>query len=234
MTKVNNFHQLSVADRNKIEVLLQAGTRKADIAILLDRHISTIYREISRNTAARGKGARRYEGSNAHRKTMLRHKEKPKRIRFTKELKEGIKTLMEGEKLSPELICGYKKRRGEDCVSHETIYKWLWECKHSNKRENATYKNLHKHLKHFGRRQKRKNKKDNRGCIQHRVSIEMRPKVIEKRTRVGDKEMDLVLGKDRKPGLLILQDRKTRMVWIDKIESKSATYINSKIKKVGS
>lgn len=229
MDKIKVFHQLSEQERSKIEVLIKAGNSKAEIADLIGRHISTIYRELSRNTPKRGVGAKVYNASNAQLKTEKRHKLKPKRVCFTDDLKTKVYKQIVDDKLSPELIAGAAKRNNEVCVSHETIYKWIWQCKHGNKQKDRKYKSLCKHLKHHGRHRKRKNSHDNRGCIQYRVSIEKRPEIANKRNRIGDEEMDIVLGKNHSPGLLVLQDRKTRMTWLDKIDNKKADYIEKKI-----
>jgi transposase, IS30 family len=232
MNKIKSFNQLSEQERSQIEVLLKSGKSKAEIAVLLGRHISTIYREINRNTPKRGRGAKVYVASNAQLKTQNRHKQKPKAIRFTDSVKADVYKQIKEDKLSPELIAGSAKQSNCFSVSHETIYKWIWQCKHGNKQKDRKYKQLCKHLKHYGRRRKRKNSHDNRGCIQQRISIEKRPKIVNERKRIGDKEMDIVLGKNRKPGLLMLHDRKARMTWLEKIESKSADYIEKKINKM--
>lgn len=233
MNKIKrSFSQISEAERIKIEVLLQEGNTKQQIADKLCRHVSSMYREVKRNTAARGIGAKVYNADKAQYKTVLRHKTKHKRQSFSPALKQTVKGCIEQEKLSPELIAGRMKKQQQYCVSAETIYQWIWKCKHGNKRKDTPYKELHKYLKHYGRRQKRRNKKENRGCLKNRISIENRPAKAGKRTRIGDKEMDIVLGKNRKPGLLVLQDRKTRFTRLEKLKGKSAAYIEKKINKV--
>jgi len=114
-------------------------------------------------------------------------------------------------------------------VSHETIYKYIWKCKHSNKKELKRDKNLHKYLRHHARRQKRSKLKQNRGCIQNRVSIEKRPKVVNERKRQGDYEVDLMMGSNHKPGLIVLTDRKTIETKLIKISTKKAKSIAKKI-----
>ena len=67
------------------------------------------------------------------------------------------------EKLSPELIsAGWKKdnRRG---VSHETIYKFIWQAKFSNRKEHKNFKKTYQLLKLGKKRRQRGNYKDNRG-----------------------------------------------------------------------
>ena len=90
--------------------------------------------------------------------------------------------------------------------------------KHSNTKENRDYKYLYKELKHAKRRQKRGNIKDTRVSIPNRVYITQPPEILEQRKRVGDLEADLMMGKDHKSGLLVLNrqshinyhDRKTK------------------------
>ena len=59
------------------------------------------------------------------------------------------------EKWSPELIAERLSKESENCVSHKSIYNWIWTAKHSN------HKDLYKYLRNTGRRQRHKNLKDN-------------------------------------------------------------------------
>jgi len=232
MHKVRTFSQMNKEDRIKIETMLKVGYSQSEIAKSLGRSDSTISRELRRNIPKRGKGALEYRANNAQTKTDQRHKLKPKAVKLTNEMKSKISKLIIENRLSPELISGRARTQKLDMVSHETIYKFIWASKHGNKRSERPYKALHKYLKHCGRKRKRGNLYDNRGCILERVSINKRPEYINQRKRIGDAEMDIVLGKNHKPGILIIQDRKTRKSWLEKIESKNAIYINRKIKKI--
>jgi IS30 family transposase len=57
---------------------------------------------------------------------------------------------MKYEKWRPELIAKRLAKESEICVSHETIYKWIWTAKYSNPRDHNSYKKLYKHLRHNG------------------------------------------------------------------------------------
>lgn len=232
MCKVRTFSQMSFEERLKIKALLETGHSQKDIAQLLNRSASTISREFNRNIAKRGRGSGHYCAESAQRKTVQRHKNKPKAIKLTDELKCKIKKLIVHDRLSPELISGRAKLEKVEMVSHETIYKFIWTSKHGNKRSGKAYKTLHKFLKHYGRRRKRGNVYENRARILNRIPISQRPDHINLRKRFGHAEMDIVLGKNRKPGILIIQDRKSRKTWLKKIEHKNAKYINSKIKSI--
>ena len=140
-------------------------------------------------------------------------------------MKQQASQLLMIEKFSPELISAQWRKNEKSGVSHEKIYKWTWDCKHSNRKQSVQHKQLYLHLKHGRRRRKRGNYKDNRGSIAHRVSIEKRPKIVDKRNRVGNLEVDLIIGKNHQSGLLITLDRATLITTIDKIKSKKPKHI---------
>ncbi|MBA2330138.1 MAG: IS30 family transposase [Flavisolibacter sp.] len=212
-----NYTQLSLEQRYQIEALLKAGIQQKLIADQLGVHASTICRELKRNIAKRGRTAGVYKACGAQRKTDLRHHQKAKQIVFTDQLKHLVaKQLME-QKWSPELISISDKM-----VSHERIYQWIWECKHSNKRKNKRYKKLYQYLKHGKRRRKRGNRKDNRGIIPNRISIENRPAIVKKRKRLGDIEIDLMMGKDHKGALLVATERSTLHTRLKKLAGKNS------------
>ena len=226
---MKKYKQLSLAQRYQIESLSKAGLPQTQIASLLYVHKSTICRELKRNTPGRGRTTGQYIGEHAQQKTDLRHCAKAKRILLTEELKKRIAGLMQYQKWSPELIAKRLAKEGEPCVSHETIYKWIWMAKHSNHRDHAEYKRLYKDLRHTGRRQKRSNAKDNRGVITGRVGIEQRPEVVKTRSRIGDIEVDLMMGEKHKSALLVMTDRATLVTMIEKLDSKNADEVYNKM-----
>lgn len=190
MTK--KYSQLTQEQRYHIEAFRIAGHSQSFIANAIGVHKSTVCRELIRNTPKRGKGAKVYHATNAQKKAEQRHFLKPKVIRFTEGLKAEMRQMMEEEKYSPELVAAQWARDGVDGVSHETIYKYIFDCKKSNKKLHRRDKYLYKHLKHGKRRRKRGNYKDSRGLIPNRISIEQRPKIVDKRKRPGDMEVDLI------------------------------------------
>lgn len=131
---MKKYKQLTIHQRYQIEALLETEKSKTKIANIVGVSASTIYRELSRNTAKRGRTAGIYIANNAQRRTDNRHKNKPKRILLTEQLKARIASLLRYEKWSPELISERLPIEGKACVSHETIYKWIWSAKKSNKK----------------------------------------------------------------------------------------------------
>lgn len=232
MHKGKSYSHLSKEERAQIKVLLEADKSKREIARLLDRHPSTIGRELRRNTPKRGVGAKKYCEVIAQRRCIVRHKTKRKAIKFNEPMKAVTRILLSREKWSPELISAKLREMIPEFVSHEWIYQWIWKCKRSNRRKDKPDKELYRFLRHGKRRRHRGNRRDNRGIIPARVMIDQRPDIINQRRRNGDMEADLVLGKNHQPGLIILQDRKNRLVQLERIRSKRTQEIKSKIEQM--
>lgn len=226
---MKKYNQLSLEQRYQIQALLSANETYTSIALIVGVNKSTISRELKRNVPKRGFGAKEYSAEKAWKKTQTRHKTKPKAQRFTQEMKDQIVAWMQIDRLTPELIYAKACMAGMEMVSHETIYTWIWEMKKSNRREDRKYKAVYRYLKHGKRRQKRGNIKDSRGIIPERTSIEKRPKIVEKRKRIGDYEVDLMMGKEHKSALLVITDRATLKTKMRKIQGKNSKVISQKI-----
>ena len=228
---MKHYKQLTLSQRYQIQSLLQVGYTQTQIALELSVNKSTISRELKRNIPTRGQTANTYVAEHAQRKTLYRHSSKTKAITLTDHLKARIAELMCHNKWSPELIAKRLAKEEEVCVSHETIYKWIWTAKHSHHRKHKDYKNLHKHLRHTGRRCKRRNLKDNRGAILNRVPIEQRPAIVDQRKRIGDIEVDLMMGSNHKSALLVMTDRATLVTILEKLNGKGAEHVYQKMRK---
>lgn len=228
MHKVKAFTQLSEGERLKIEVLLGQGLSIRRIAALLKRAASTICREVRRNAAKRDG----YRAAVAQHKTRRRHRDKPKHRVFSEAMKRFVKEGLEREKLSPELISVQGRKKWDDFVSHEWIYRFIWRAKFSQKKEDKAYRHLYTHLRHARRRRRRSRKRHNRGNILQRTFIEQRPCSANLRKTRGHLEGDIVLGLQRKPGLLVVLDRKTRKTWLRKLPRKDAAFVGEKLKAI--
>jgi transposase, IS30 family len=220
MIKVKRFTQLSEEERIKIEVLLRQGLSMTAIAGVLERSVSTVSRELRRNQSARS-----YTAVSAQVQTMRRHRVKPKRIIFDEQMKAFVCEQLYKKKWSPELISVAGRRQLKNFVSHEWIYQWIWNMKFSQAARDKPYSHLYEYLRHASRKRKRGRKRHMRGNILERKWIDERPREAKQRKVAGHLEADIVLGKDRKPGLLVAIERKTRKVWIRKLKSKDAGYV---------
>ena len=119
-------------------------------------------------------------------------------------------------KYSPEQIAGVAKKNGDNCVSHERIYQFIWQ----DKRKKGT---LYLDLRNRGRRYKKRSViYDKRGTIPNRTDISQRPSEVELRERFGDLEIDLIIGKNHKGAILTINDRATGLGKLRKLEGKDA------------
>jgi IS30 family transposase len=123
---------------------------------------------------------------------------KPKTVKFSTQMKEQAVSWLSLEKWTLEIISVEGHKTGKYPMSIESLYQWIWQCKHGNKEADKAYKKIYTHLKNGRHRRKRGNKKDGKGVIHNRVFIEKRPKIVEKRSRLGDIEVYFMMGKRHK------------------------------------
>ena len=57
----------------------------------------------------------------------------------------------------------------------------------------------------------------------------MRPEIVDKKERIGDLEIDLVIGKDHNGALLTINDRATGLLFMGKVDTKESIAIETKI-----
>jgi IS30 family transposase len=199
----------------------QAGKEQNKIAAKLGVHPSTISRELHRNTGPRG-----YRPKQAQQKTLHRRFTARKAVKMTPETIDYINSKLR-EQHSPEQIAERMKfdcHRHAQAVSHERIYQHIWQ----DKAQGGT---LYKHLRIGGtkQRRKRRNSRDMRGIIPNRVGIEKRPKIVERRIRIGDWEGDTVIGKNHQGALVTLVDRKSKLTLIGKVDRYTAEAVEQTI-----
>ncbi|MGZ4970570.1 MAG: IS30 family transposase, partial [Methylobacter sp.] len=102
---------------------------------------------------------------------------------------------------------------------HERIYQHIW----TDKRNGGT---LYQHLRHsHKKRKKRYGSKDKRGQIRNRISIDERPEIVAQKTRIGDWEIDTVIGKNHQGALVTIVDRVSKFTLIKKVASKHAEVV---------
>lgn len=156
---------LSAAQRYTISQLKKQNFSLSRIGEIIGKDKSVICRELARNCDGRN-GEYRYDL--AQRKYEKRMRSKPKFRRFTDEIRSYVTEKLKDD-LSPEQIVGRCRLLGMPCVSHESIYKYVWDDK---KRGGE----LSRHLRRKGRKyRKRGTQYNSRGLLRDRVSIDERP-----------------------------------------------------------
>jgi len=212
---MKKYNQLTEIKRYQIHALLKAQTTQKQIAKLLKVSESTISRELRRN-----KGLRGYRPKQANIKAQNRRKEATKAIKMTPELINIIEMYIQQD-WSPEQISGWLKKEKAIRISHERIYQHIWFNK-------ANGGELYKHLRQSGKkRKKRLGSTDKRGQIKNRVCIEKRPDIVEEKSRIGDWEIDTVIGKSHQGALVTIVDRKSKFTLIKKVDSKHADVVTA-------
>jgi len=123
---------------------------------------------------------------------------------------------------SPVQISGALKKAGI-CISHETIYKFIWQ----NKKDGGT---LFRYLRHRGKRyRKRCGINAGRGMIPGRIDISMRDPIVETKSRIGDWEADTVIGAEHKGAIVTIVERKTKMSLFELVPDKTKESVTKAI-----
>jgi len=187
---------------------------QTEIAECLGVHKSTVSRELRRNLGQRG-----YRPKQAHQKALSRREHCRKRI--MPETWAVIEAKIRVE-WSPEQISDWLKRHLVIQISHEWIYQYIL----ADKRAGGT---LYRHLRCQKKRRKRYGSYDRRGKLPNRVSIEMRPAVVDQRKRVGDWEVDTIVGKGHRQAIVSLTERKSRLVLLRKVERRTADLVSDAV-----
>ncbi|NQY01384.1 MAG: IS30 family transposase [Flavobacteriaceae bacterium] len=204
--------------RYTISTMLEQGYSQTKISVCIGKNKSVVSREINRNCDKRSGLYKDVLAQSKYNKRMIL---KPKRVYLTKEIIANSVELLQKD-YSPEQIVGALKKQGKATVSHEILYQYIWK----DKKEKGV---LHSHLRRQGRKyRKRGSLKDTRGAITGRVCIEKRPEIVDKRSRFGDLEFDLIIGEHHNQAILTINDRASGMLKMVKVFSKKADEITRK------
>ena len=207
---MGTYHQLTEHQRYQIYALKKAGHDQQRIAETLAVSPSTIGRELRRNRGQRG-----YRPGQAHQHALARRCAKAKATKMTPAVIERIESDLRQE-WSPEQIAGRLAADDGLRLSPERIYQHI----RADRQAGGT---LYRPLRHSQKkRKKRDGKADRRGQIKDRVSIDQRPALVEEKSRIGDWEIDLVLGRPGTGALVSLVERRSRYTLLGNVPSKQA------------
>lgn len=200
-------NQLTFEERKLLHRLKKEGLSNTEIGQKLGRHRSTIGRELQRNSGQRGYRPKQAQRMADERREVCRRPCKLADPEVRKYVKEHLE-----KRWSPDQVANCSRRKFARCkkrsVSHQTIYNWI----HWHEPQWCEW------LRRRGRPPER------RGKLSDCVSIQGRPKVINRRRRYGDWEGDTIVGKGRRSALVTLVERKSGYTYIAKAKDmKSAT-----------
>jgi IS30 family transposase len=126
---------------------------------------------------------------------------------------------------SPEQISGRLKKEQGLGISHEWIYQYVLQDKWAGGE-------LYRHLRCQKRRRKRYGQYERRGQLLNCTSIEERPALVNRRQRLGDWEVDTLIGKRHKQAMLTLTERKSRFTLLGKVTHRTAQEVENQIHKL--
>lgn len=213
---MNRYQHLAHEERYMIYQLLKKDYTIQSIASRLDRSPSTISREIRRN-----KGKRGYRYKQAHGKARKRLETAHKAVKITPETYDLIETYLSME-WSPEQISNYLYLEFAISVSTESIYQFVLSDK-------AAGGELYKHLRQSPKKRRKRygSGYSSRGQLKNRKSIDERPAIVDKKSRIGDWEIDTIIGKGHKGALVSIVERKSRYTLIGKVNSRDAVDVGT-------
>lgn len=210
-------HQhLNYLMRCHILALWKAGFNQSQIASEIGVHKSTISREFKRNLTRihTRLGCWTYKPDYAQHYADDRRKAKRHYYKFTEEVAEFVRNKLISD-WSPQQISGYARRWKLFSISHERIYQFILE----DKRNGGE---LYKHLRHKNIKYRKRFGSTQRSSIRNRRMIDERPKIVDEKTRIGDWEIDTIIGKNQQQAILSMVERVSKFTILKKLRHKNS------------
>jgi IS30 family transposase len=210
------YKHFTPEQRNELGVLLRAKVKKKDIAKLLGKDRTTIWRE--RKKAS--KNGKYYVGKA---KALSKEKRLVANARFRKinnsvwlqtNIEKYLKKYWSPEQISGRFKIDYPNDKSK-WIGKDSIYSWL-----HNERKDLV-RDLRCQKGKYRRRHGTRLREKQREALKKK-RIDERPQVVEQRGRIGDWEGDTVIGTDRKPAILTHVERRSGYLLADKLERATA------------
>ena len=215
---------ISVEDREIIAFMFARDHSQAEMAAAINKHQSTVSRELHRNRSSDGW----YRPVAAHRRARKRRREANQSRGRKMDQSELWRIVRKGLawRWSPEQITGRIRLEYDETpsmwISHETLYTWIWQ----NKRQGGPW-----HLKlrqgHKKHKRRARGKADGRKTIPNRTWIDERPEEANNRSRLGDWEGDTILGRGRRHAVVSLTERKSQYLVLGKMKERNWRTLNT-------
>jgi transposase, IS30 family len=193
---------LTLAEREFLHRMMVERKSKREIAALMKRHRSTIYRELGRNSNAWGYRPQVAQRLACQRRAACHRRYKLQDMDLWLYVSERLRKAWSPDQIAGRLRRDFPQRR----VSAPTIYAWIKRC---------------------ARQGRRWLRRANRWTCKRKkppefVSIRGRPRIINARRRYGDWEGDTVVGARRRNGLVTLVERRSGLARIMKVNDRSS------------
>ena len=205
------YHQLTQEERYLIAGGLRLILSQRQLAKETGRAPSTVSREIRRNATTHD-GA--YRGEKAQSYAVARRRRCRRGPQFSDAVLDRVDDALR-RCWSPEQIVGRFRADGQVVPSHETIYRRL----RRDKRLGGTLFRYTRIMSKMGR--KRYRSRPTRGVLLGKRHITERAAIVDRRGRIGDWEVDTVMGAGSPHCLLTLVERKSGFTLIRKLKSRT-------------
>lgn len=208
---------LSQKEREQIEWFLKLKLKIREIGRRLDRDHGVISRELKRNTLT----GHRYSAAVAQRLADRKsHHTNKRKLEADEPLHDWvIKHLQAG--WSPEQIAGRLKSHPPKFlqgkyINHESIYQYIYDGE-------GRYEYLYPCLRRKQKKRRRKyGRKPQKTFIPERISIHLRPEVVNERRRYGDWESDTLNFGRHKQAVSVQYERTFMLSRLHKLVNKTA------------
>ena len=200
---MSSYH-LNTFERTRIEVLSKMGYSTRRIAKQLNRHHSTISRELKRNTQEIYQAELADEL--ARQRRLVCHRPEKKSEKVIQTIQHYLKLTWSPEQISNTILKGI--------ISFKSIYRWIYD---------GTI--LLGDLSCLRQKGKRRKPRETRGRFNIGTSIHQRPKEVKNRETFGHWELDtIVSSRGKSKGCLAtFVERQTRFYVAIKLENRSAS-----------
>jgi transposase, IS30 family len=203
--------QFTESDRAVLAQLLALQVAKKEIAARLNKHRTSIDRELARNSGPLGYIAIEAQQRAEVRRRLTRRRAKLSNPRVREYVERGLQQCW-----SPDQIAGRSRRDfprdRQRQLSRQTIYDWI-----DQPQQRQTWRPLLR----FDQRRKRPESSRLPGG----VSIEGRPRIVDQRRRFGDWEGDTIVGRGHRGGLVSLVERKSGYTLLARVDDRRATTV---------
>ena len=214
-----SHQQLTLHKRYQIWALLAAGLLQKHIAAWVGVNPSTISRELRRHSY---KGYYCPDQAQAFADAKRRFLRRPYKIK--NEIKDAIIRLLKLKYSPYDIACILTGFAGFP-ISPQGIYNYIEQDRKDGGK-------LFQLLPFEGRaRRSDLNYRPAQYREDSKHNINNRPKAANNRTRFGDVEIDTLVSKDRKGGVVAIVDRKTRYMWAEIVDDLTAKTVTNAILK---
>jgi IS30 family transposase len=215
MQGMKKAKKLTPKERDLIAIWKSQNISIREIARRLDRHHSSIIRELKRNRWQDTYVAIHAQAVNDRRQKLARKKYPLKNHKVYSYVLRKLRDNWSPEEISGRLKLDYPNDSSWH-ICHETIYQYIYT---KDNQERKLWEYLPRKQK---RRKKWKGRTVHRSRIPDRVSIHLRPQEVENKKVFGHWEGDSIVGKAHKNGLHTEIERKTRFLmaeYLDKVNT---------------